>query len=86
MPIYKKGAKSDPGNYRLVSLTSVPCKLLESIIKDKLIDHLLENSLIYDSQHGFMPGRSCTTNVVEFMDVITVRVCVRSRCPACRGR
>jgi hypothetical protein len=70
-PIYKKGAKSDPGNYRPVSLTSVPCKLLESLIKDKLMDHLLENKLINDSQHGFMPGRSCATNVVEFMDVIT---------------
>jgi hypothetical protein len=73
-PIFKKGTKGDPGNYRPVSLTSVPCKILESIIKDKVMDHLLENNLISDSQHGFMPGRSCATNLVEFMDFVTESV------------
>jgi hypothetical protein len=71
--IYKKGTKSEPGNYRPVLLTSVACKLIEGIIKDKLMDHLLNNKLINDSQHGFLPGRSCATNVdvVQFMDVVT---------------
>ncbi len=73
-PIFKKGTKGDPGNYRPVSLTSVPCKILESIIKDKIMDHLLENNLIRDSQHGFMPGRSCATNLVEFMYFVTESV------------
>ena len=70
-PIFKKWTKGDPGNYRPVSLTSVPCKLLESIIKDKLLHHLMANKLIKDTQHGFMPGRSCATNLTEFMDKIT---------------
>jgi hypothetical protein len=70
-PIFKKGTKGDPGNYRPVSLTSVPCKILESIIKDRVMSHLLENNLIRKSQHGFMPGRSCATNLVEFMDFVT---------------
>ncbi len=73
-PIFKKGTKGDPGNYRPVSLTSVPCKLLESIIKDKIMEHLLENNLIKDSQHGFMLGKSCATNLVEFMDVVSKAV------------
>jgi Reverse transcriptase (RNA-dependent DNA polymerase) len=70
-PIYKKGTKSDPGNYRPVSLTSVPCKLLESIINDAITEHLNTNKLINDSQHGFMAGRSCTTNMLEFMNMVT---------------
>ena len=39
-PIYKKGGRSTPGNYRPVSLTSIVCKLTESIIKD----HVMHNS------------------------------------------
>ena len=36
VPIFKKEAKDDPTNYRPVSLTSVPCKVMESVIKDSL--------------------------------------------------
>jgi hypothetical protein len=36
--------------------------------------HLLDNELIQDSQHGFMPGKSCATNLVEFMDFVTKAV------------
>jgi hypothetical protein len=63
-PIFKKGTKEDPGNYRPVSLTSVPCKVLESIVKDRIMNHLLDKDLIGESQHGFMAGRSCATNLV----------------------
>ncbi len=70
-PIFKKGTKGDRGNYRPVSLTSMVCKLLESIIKDKITEHLIENNLVRNTQHGFMPGKSCATNLVEFMDIVT---------------
>jgi hypothetical protein len=73
-PIFKKGPKGDPGNYRPVSLTSVPCKILESLIKDKLMAHLIDNNLIKDTQHGFMPGKSCATNLTLFMDTVTKAV------------
>ena len=39
VPIYKKGQKQQPGNYRPVSLTSIPCKILESLIRDSLMEH-----------------------------------------------
>ena len=38
-PLFKKGSKDDPGNYRPISLTSVPGKMLESIIADDMMSH-----------------------------------------------
>jgi hypothetical protein len=48
-PIYKKGPKGNSGNYRPVSLTSVPCKLMESILKCNIMEHLMCNNLIRPS-------------------------------------
>ena len=65
-PIHKKGSKDEPGNYRPISLTSVPGKILESIIVDEIVSHLESNNLILNSQHGFRNGRSCLTNLLDF--------------------
>ena len=70
-PIFKKGSRTKPENYRPVSLTSIPCKIMESIVKDGLMAHLEENSLMNPSQHGFMPGKSCATNLLEFLEFVT---------------
>jgi ribonucleases P/MRP protein subunit RPP40 len=71
IPLFKKGTKTDPQNYRPVSLTSLICKIMESILKDSILNHLEIFSLIRDSQHGFRKGRSCLTNLLEFMEVVT---------------
>ena len=68
VPIYKKGGKDDPGNYRPVSLTSVVCKVLESIIRNQLMSHLQAEGLLTDAQHGFRPGRSCATQLLLAME------------------
>ena len=65
--IHKKGSKSLPSNYRPVSLTSVACKVLESIIRDHIVSHLKKYNLIVTSQHGFTKGRSCLTNLLTFL-------------------
>ena len=62
-PIFKKGARTKQENYRPVSLTSIPCKIMESIVRDGLMAHLEENSLMNPCQHGFMSGKSCATNL-----------------------
>ena len=65
-PIFKKGDRKLPGNYRPISLTSVVGKVLEGIIADRILDHLESNNLLLDSQHGFRRRRSCLTNLIEF--------------------
>jgi len=65
-PIFKKGDKTVPGNYRPVSLTSQTCKIFESIIRDDLVFHLETQGLIRDSQHGFRRGNSCLSNLLVF--------------------
>lgn len=72
VPIYKKGDRTEPGNYRPVSLTCIACKILESIIKDELESFLERNNILRDSQHGFRKGRSCLTNLLEFFEEATM--------------
>ena len=67
-PIYKKGPRSDPANYRPVSLTCILCKILEKIIVEQILQHLKDNGLMCEEQHGFVPGKSVTTNLLETLN------------------
>ena len=51
-PIYKKGCREDPGNYRSVSLTSVLAKIIEQIALREIMRHVQDNRGIRPSQHG----------------------------------
>ncbi|KAK4806242.1 LOW QUALITY PROTEIN: hypothetical protein QYF61_013386 [Mycteria americana] len=73
-PIYKKGRKENPGNYRPVSLTSVPWKVMEQIILSAITWHVQDNQVIRPSLHGFRKGKSCLTNLISFYDKVTCLV------------
>ena len=69
--IFKKGSKNDPGNYRPVSLTCVVCKVLETIIRDSIVNHFQDNDLYSKCQHGFRKKRSCMTQLLLTMEDFT---------------
>ena len=69
-PILKKGDRSLASNYRPISLTSIIGKIMESIVVDKITDHLETNQLLRNSQHGFRRHRSCLTNLLEFFHFV----------------
>ena len=66
--IFKKGDKSDPGNYRPVSLTSVIGKLMEKLVRNQIVNHMVFNSLFSKQQFGFIAGRSTTLQLLKVMD------------------
>lgn len=70
-PIYRKGHKEDLGNYRPISLTSVPGKVMEQIILGQITQFMHGVQGIRPSQHRFMKGRSCLTNLISFYDWVT---------------
>ena len=74
VPIFKKGNRCDPYNNRSVSLTSVVCKLIESLLRDHMVEFVNKHNLLNHSQHGFMKGRSCLTNLLEFTEIMSKRV------------
>ena len=47
---------------------------MESIVKDKIVEHVTSSELIFPSQHGFMAKRSCLTNLLEYLEDVTSMV------------
>ena len=69
-PIFKKGDKSIQSNYRPVFPDQYLWKIMESIICDKLVEHLTSHELLFNSHHGFLKNKSCLTDVLEFMEFL----------------
>ena len=63
-PLFKKGDRSIPSNYRPISLTSICCKLLEHIIHSHAMKHLDQHNILNDAQHGFRKNRSTESQLI----------------------
>ena len=63
-PIFKKGNKASPNNYRPVSLTSIVCKIFENFVRNSIYSHLIDHDMLALEQFGFCKGRSCTTQLL----------------------
>ncbi|RMB90796.1 hypothetical protein DUI87_32789 [Hirundo rustica rustica] len=72
--IHKKGGKEDPSNYRPVSLTSAPGKIMEQFILGAITQNLQDGQGIRPSQHEFRRGRSCLINPISFYYQVTCLV------------
>ena len=68
VPVYKKDNKEHVENYRPISLFSLILKTLERYVFNKIKDHVFEQ--IDDDQHGFVPRKSCVTQLIEVFEYI----------------
>ena len=72
VPIFKSGNKSEATNYRPVSLTSIPCKLMERIIRKRIMIFLTDNDILSDKQCGFLSKRSTLLQFLKIFDQWTL--------------
>ena len=76
-PLFKKSDRSLACNYRPVSLTCVPCKLLEHIVRSNIMTHLDGYKLLSDRQHAFRKRHSCetqlTTVIIDWVKILDNR-------------
>jgi len=66
-PIHKKGRKNEVNNYRPVSVY-ILCKVIEHIVRDKVLDHFVKNKLFTNKKFGFLKGQSTVTQLLQILD------------------
>ena len=67
-PIYKKGNREDPKNYRPVSLTSIISKTMEHILSSQIMNHLESHNVLTSTQFGFWQRHSCESQLLLTAD------------------
>ena len=70
-PVLKPNSESYlPKSYRPISLTSHLIKIFEKIVREAIVKHLLENNLLPPNQHGFIQGRSTTSQLINQTEML----------------
>ena len=70
VPIHKKGDKCCIENYRPISLTCIVSKIFEKCVRDEILNYCKDS--LHDTQHGFLPHKSCTTQMIPFVHDISL--------------
>ena len=70
-PVHKKGRRNDASNYRPISLTSICSKVLEHIIYHNIMNHINNNNILIENQHGFRANHSCVTQLLTLTEDIS---------------
>jgi hypothetical protein len=70
IPVYKKGDKEDPSNYRLIAMTSALSKVYEKVFLNRLEYHFERNNILNPQQHGFQKGKSTLTALFDFAEQV----------------
>ena len=67
-PVFKKGSRNLPQNYRPISFNCAICRVFENVIADKLYSYLLEHDILSNFLYGFIPGRSSCSQLIYAQD------------------
>ena len=68
IPIFKKGDRLHPDNYRPIPLTPITCKMLEHKMTSNIMQHLDTHHILHDAKHGFRKHRSRVTQLIQLID------------------
>ena len=72
--IFKKGSKTNPKNYRPISLTCIACKVLEHIAHSHIMKYFDQHKILTDRQHGFRAKRSTVTQLISTIHDISCAI------------
>ena len=72
VPVFKKGTKADVENYRPISLTCLVMKIFEKLVRNEIMSRCQDK--INQKQHGFLPGKSCITQMIPFCEDLSVTI------------
>ena len=73
-PIFKKGAYTCPANYRPITLTCIPCKVLEHILYSHISKRLSAHNILCQEHHRFRKYHSCDSQLITTIDNIATHV------------
>ena len=71
-PVFQKGTSINPGYYQPIILTCILCKVLESIVRDVIVDYMQANDVLTDCQHAVRSKRSCNTQLPDVIEDLTI--------------